>query len=403
MSAPGRISARFWRDCLAATAAALCLSIAAGETASLQPDPNTPETPGTPSVKPVPPAAPAQPAPRLWDGRESIERYARCVDLPPQKVLKLEGGLSLEMVLIPAGQFVMGTPSPEKPDVWVLPAQLTLGVAVAFAIFMLVAAEFHSVCKRRRMQFSLRWLLGFVLVLGVAMHGGASWWRSASALNEWEAARLRFEAANGGEVPAHPVTLTRPFYMSKYEITQEQYKQVMGGLPCRLYGLDYPVNRVLWEEAREFCQRVGDYTHETVRLPTEAEWEFAARAGTKTLYYTGDSEEDLARAAWHYSDKIKGCGMGPVGKKEPNAFGLHDMLGNVWEWCDDCLGEYTAVPVTDPVGSHEGGSGTLRGGSWTANPGFCRSAYRSFPDDGRRRSDVGFRIVVVPAPREPAP
>ncbi|MCY3020331.1 MAG: SUMF1/EgtB/PvdO family nonheme iron enzyme [Planctomycetota bacterium] len=350
-----------------------------------------------------PDAPKVQPAPRLWDGRESMESYARHVDLAPTKVIKLPGGGKLELVLIPAGQFTMGTPGPKPPQDTVFLGQVILVAGIAAAVAMFVLANFRAVIRRRRMQFSLGWLVGFVVCVGVAMLGATQWWQTDEAWREYAAAMARYRTALKSETPAHSVTLTRPFYMGKYEVTQEQHEAVMRTLPCTLIGLDFPVVNVTWDEAQEFCRRVGDFVQETVRLPTEAEWEFAARAGTNTIYYSGDTEPDLLRVACCDTPRSKSGALQFVGRKEPNRFGLYDMLGNAWEWCLDNSGAYTAEPATDPVGrtDEENEVHYLRGGAFAYNADFCRCA-RRFVFDGSRATasrvpDAGFRIVLEPA------
>ena len=131
------------------------------------------------------------------------------------------------------------------------------------------------------------------------------------------------------EHPAHPVTLTQPFYMGKYVVTQEQYQAVTGATPSTFKGNDNPVEQVSWDDAEAFCKKLSEQTKQAVRLPTEAEWEFACRAGTKTTYYSGDTDKDLDRVAWN--DANSKNTTHPVGQKEANTFGLYDMHGNVWQ------------------------------------------------------------------------
>src|SRR5208337_4411958 len=145
---------------------------------------------------------------------------------------------------------------------------------------------------------------------------------------------------------------------------------------------------VSWDDAQEFCKKLGQATNQLVRLPTEAEWEYACRAGTSTKYYSGDSEEDLKRVAWYGANS--GNTTHPVGQKEPNQFGLYDMHGNVWQWCQDWYEEYKADAVVDPQGTAQGAGRVLRGGSWDDLPGSCRSASRVGGSPDVRLGNVGF-------------
>jgi formylglycine-generating enzyme required for sulfatase activity len=204
-----------------------------------------------------------------------------------------------------------------------------------------------------------------------------------------------------GNEPLHVVTISKPFYMGKFPVTQAQYEQIMGANPSQNKGKDLPVEKTTWPDAREFCKKLGEAAKRTVRLPTEAEWEYACRAGTRTPYPSGDDEEALKRVAWYKgnSDRV----THPVGQKEPNAFGLYDMIGNVWQRCQDWYGDYPAAAVTDPQGPAAGEWSTLRGGSAFDYPPDCRTACRgrSGPGPGPRNIHffIGFRVVVEMAPQ----
>jgi formylglycine-generating enzyme required for sulfatase activity len=223
------------------------------------------------------------------------------------------------------------------------------------------------------------------------------WWESARALSEakaeYQAAMARYKNSFSREKLAHSVMLTKPYYMGKFEVTQDQYQQVTGRNPSHFKGRDLPVDEVSWDDAQEFCEKASGKTGQTVRLPTEAEWEHACRAGTKTAYYTGDGEADLDRAAWYQENS--GNTTHPTGQKAPNVWGLHDMHGNVWEWCADRYGEYSAVAATDPQGAAQGQHRVLRGGSSGNAPGNCRSAHRyGNTPDGRYNIGLGFRVAA---------
>jgi len=351
-------------------------------------------------------AAEPQPFP-LWDGAETIEQYARRANLPPTQTLDLGNGVKLELVLIPAGKFTMGTPEPVPVDEDAFYDKMRLGaLAVAVGagalLVLLAVVVIRAIRQRRRPQYSLARLLAMTLAAGVGLLGGLHWHFSAKgfaeAQAEYQGALARYNEADDDEKPAHEVTLTKPFYMGKFEVTQEQYQQVMGTNPSAFKGRDLPVEQVSWDEAQEFCKKAGEKTGLAVRLPTEAEWEHACWAGTKTTYYTGDAEADLDRAAWW--DKNSGNTTHPVGQKVPNAWGVYDMHGNVWEWCGDWYETYKAKEAVDPQGPAQGQYRVLRGGSWGFSPRYCRSAYRRRSNPGYRSDYIGFRVVVV-APGTP--
>ena len=198
---------------------------------------------------------------------------------------------------------------------------------------------------------------------------------------------------SGDEGPVHQVTLSQPFYLGKYEVTQEQWAAVMGSNPsyCSDCGGNCPVERVSWEDAQEFIAALNRQEGVNVyRLPTEAEWEYAARAGTRTTYH-------LWAYAWYRSNSNVGICTHPVGQKMPNRWGLYDMLGNVWEWTADWYGPYTTGSVTDPRGPSTGARRVYRGGSLSSFANDCRAARRSdAARPGGRGRDLGFRLARTP-------
>jgi len=216
---------------------------------------------------------------------------------------------------------------------------------------------------------------------------------------------------NDEEGPQHEVTISKPFYMGIHEVTQEQYKAVMGANPSYIKGASNPVELVIWEDAVEFCNKLSAKTGKTVRLPTEAEWEYACRAGTTTPFHTGETistDEANYDGSYVYGSGRKGKDRQktvPVGSFKPNAFGLYDMHGNVWEWCSDWYDKnyYRKAPRVDPQGPVSGSRRVLRGGSESDLPRDCRSAFRGWylPLPGPRLGDLtGFRVAVVSSGRE---
>jgi len=190
------------------------------------------------------------------------------------------------------------------------------------------------------------------------------------------------------EKPVHTVTVSG-FFMDKTEVTQAQYRKVMGKNPSRFSGCDdCPVESVIWHDANEYAKRVGK------RLPTEAEWEYAARGGNKTNGYKYAGGNSIGNVAWYNGNS--GNKTHPVAQKQPNELGLYDMSGNVWEWCSDWYGSgyYKSSPKHNPQGPNAGPTRVLRGGSWDNVGSNCRVAYRSrdYPDD--RGNYLGVRLVL---------
>jgi formylglycine-generating enzyme required for sulfatase activity len=204
------------------------------------------------------------------------------------------------------------------------------------------------------------------------------------------------------ESPQHPVRLSKGFWMGKFEVTQEQWERMMGGNPSIFKNARSPVENVSWDECQEFLNKMNASVPaqglkrddgNKFRLPSEAEWEYACRAGTSARFNLGDADGDLDQAGWYSGNS--GNSTHPVGEKQANAWGLFDMNGNVMEWCQDWYGPYAGGAVTDPGGPWMGptASRVLRGGSWFNASGFCRSAYRSHSAPLFRFSRIGFRVV----------
>jgi len=216
-----------------------------------------------------------------------------------------------------------------------------------------------------------------------------------------------------GEQPQHSVEITWRFLLGVHEVTQGQYQTVMGGNPSKFKGSEYlPVEQVSWWDAVNFCNKLSEresrrpyyrinldkvtiYDGNGYRLPTEAEWEYACRAGTPTLYPFGDDGSALGEYAWLISNSH--FQTHAVGRKRANPWGLHDMMGNVWEWCADWydVKYYGSSPAIDPPGAPRALNRVARGGAWECFAGFCRPAFRGGFAPGRRENFLGFRVVAV--------
>jgi len=203
------------------------------------------------------------------------------------------------------------------------------------------------------------------------------------------------------EGPQHQVTLTKSFYMQTTEVTQAQWQAVMGSNPSSFWDCPTcPVEMVSWNDVQEFIGKMNQRGEGTYALPSEAQWEYAARAGSTTAFYNGGItvtdcayDPNLDKIGWYcYNSNYKAH---PVAQKTPNAWGLYDMSGNVYEWCQDWDGTYPSGAVTDPTGPSSGSDRVYRGGVWYGNARLCRSAFRSCnsPD---YRSGIGFRLLRQP-------
>jgi TonB family protein len=194
------------------------------------------------------------------------------------------------------------------------------------------------------------------------------------------------------EKPVHSVTLSS-FNIGKYEVTQAQWKAVTGGNPSNFTGCDdCPVETVSWYDVQDFIRRLNSKTSKNYRLPTEAEWEYAAKGGRKSRGYTYSGSNDLGSLAWHYINS--GSKTHAVGGKQANELGIYDMTGNVGEWCSDWHGTYNSYSETNSTGASTGDFRVLRGGSWSDIANFCRSASRSWGVPGGSYDFGGFRLVL---------
>jgi formylglycine-generating enzyme required for sulfatase activity len=196
------------------------------------------------------------------------------------------------------------------------------------------------------------------------------------------------------ERPQHQVAITRGFYLGKYEITQEQWKAVMGRNPSYRPGPNRPVELITWESVQTFVHRLNQAAgHSLYRLPAEAEWEYAARAATTTRWSFGDDESLLGDYAWYLSNNDPE-GPKEVGLKQPNPWGLYDMHGNVWEWVQDWHGEYTHASQVDPAGPVSGTHRIVRGGIFNGHGRHVRSAFRGLLEPPEGRTGIGARLLL---------
>lgn len=200
--------------------------------------------------------------------------------------------------------------------------------------------------------------------------------------------------ANANEKPAHEVTLTYDYYMGQTEVTQGLWKAVMGSdnNPSTMKGDDLPVNNVLWGDARAFVYKLSQMTGLSFDLPTEAEWQFAARGGNRSKGYLYAGSDNVRDVAWYSSNS--GGVTHTVATKQPNELGIYDMSGNVWEWCSDWLAPYSAEAQVDPKGPISGEYHVYCGGGWSYGDVYCRSSYRRITTVGYIESALGFRVVL---------
>ena len=194
------------------------------------------------------------------------------------------------------------------------------------------------------------------------------------------------------EKPVHRVTLTNNYYIGKYEVTQALWKIVMGSNPSNSKGDNLPVEKVSWDDCQDFISKLNAMTGKRFRLPTEAEWEFAARGGNKSRGYQYSGSYNIDDVAW-YSDN-SGSKTHAVGTKQPNELGLYDMTGNVWEWCQDWFNRYSSSPQTNPIGAVSGSYRVFRGGGINSSARFCHSSIRGDYAPDFRDFNLGLRLVL---------
>ena len=306
----------------------------------------------------------------LWNGVESVVDYAKRIHVPPEISVQLRKGVSIEMVLIPAGKYMMGVEEPVRPSgsrFFIIESQTLIGLGASLFISMLIIPLGRAFRLSQRPSFSLRWLMVFTLGLSLISVGTARLYQG----DPWE--KYRQDLAHYETSPARFECVGHPFYMGKCKLTQYQ----AGPGNYTFTGFENPAESMAYSWARDLCERINlNQTAELacVRLPTEPEWEFACRAGTRFDYVTGNLESDLDRVAWYSKNSDETTH--PVGLKVPNEFGLYDMLGNLPEWCDS---------ETGPI---------LRGSSFQSMPHESRSTSRIPVSSYGPYELVGIRLVM---------
>lgn len=209
------------------------------------------------------------------------------------------------------------------------------------------------------------------------------------------------QTPNKDEKPPHRVTLTKDFYIGETEVTQALWKAVMGFTPTASgsqwstasgLGDDFPAYYISYEDVQQFISQLNSLTGSQFRMPTEAEWEYAARGGSKSKGYQYSGSNNIGDVAWYTNNS--GDKTHAVKTKKANELGLYDMSGNVWEWCSDWKGDYTSSPAVDPTGPDSGGWRVYRGGGWFSTARSCRVAFRDDGDPSHCGSSIGFRLVL---------
>lgn len=196
------------------------------------------------------------------------------------------------------------------------------------------------------------------------------------------------------EMPPHQVTISEPFYLGKYEVTQAQWEKMIDRNPSKFKGSQNPVDSVSWNDCQQFLTQLSTRTGRKFALPTEAQWEYACRAGSKNRWFFGEDPTQAKQYAW--IDETAQGKTHPVGEKQPNPWGLYDMYGNLQEWCNDRYqNPYPTGKVTDPQGAATGESRLLRGGAWGDAAGSTRSAYRNCMGSTIANDGVGLRCVLL--------
>ncbi|MBM4038766.1 MAG: DUF1080 domain-containing protein, partial [Planctomycetes bacterium] len=289
-----------------------------------------PSGPPTPTTQHPTPPSPKWTVYTKWpfdaaEAKRRQEETAKALGVGVEQDIDLGGGVKMTFVLIPAGEFLMGSPPTTSPEK--------------------LAAAYGPLARDYEVEF-----------------------------------------------PQHRVRISRPFWIGKYEVTQEQWMAIFGANPSIFKDKPKnPVENVDWGEASGFTEGLSKGLGKSFRLPTEAEWEYACRAGTATEFYFGNDKAEVGAYC-----RVGGGSTEPVGLKRPNPWGIYDMAGNVWEWCEDCLGKYGGDAQADPRGAATSELRAFRGGSWDRYPKGLRSAYRALENGKQRRNEIGFRVVLAP-------
>ena len=194
------------------------------------------------------------------------------------------------------------------------------------------------------------------------------------------------------EKTVHQVNLTNDYYMGKYEVTQALWEAVMGSNPSKYKGDNLPVEMVSWNDCQEFISKLNSMTGRKFRLPTEAEWEYAARGGKKSRSYQYSGSSNISDVAWYDENSVNKTH--PVGTKQANELGIYDMTGNVWEWCSDWYGFYSSSSQTNPTGADSGSGRVCRGGGWCDDAVFCRLSFRDCTPPDWRGYNLGLRLAL---------
>ena len=201
-----------------------------------------------------------------------------------------------------------------------------------------------------------------------------------------------YDDPDSDEKPVHQVTLTNDYYMGKYEVTQALWQAVMGSNPSNFKGDNLPVEKVSWNDCQEFISKLNSLAGRKFRLPTEAEWEYAARGGKKSRCYQYSGSSNISDVVWYKDNSANKTH--PVGTKQANELGIYDMSGNVWEWCSDWYSSYSSSSQTNPTGSDSGSARVSRGGGWNCNASYCRLSVRFYYTPDFRLDILGLRLAL---------